>query len=93
MTINQVVGANLKQARQDKGYTQTQVAQIIGQVYQAYAKYESGRIQLSYELIVVLCKLLDVSPNYLFGFDEYGNGGKNNFVHSFNNNKGRIDIK
>jgi transcriptional regulator with XRE-family HTH domain len=72
MNLSQQVGANLKQARKECHLTQSQVAAALGQkAYQQYADYEYGRYQLSYEQIVALCQLLDITPNYLFGFDEY----------------------
>lgn len=67
MTLAQEVGQRLKQARKDKGLTQTQAGKEINQVQQAYVKYESGQIQLDYEKMVKLCKLFDCSADYLLG--------------------------
>ena len=70
MTLSQFVGQRLKQARKEKGITQTQAGQAINQVQQAYAKYESGQIQLDYEKMVKLCKLFDCSSDYLLGLTD-----------------------
>lgn len=70
MTLSQLVGQRLKQARKAKGITQTEAGKEINQVQQAYAKYESGQIQLDYEKMVKLCKLFDCSGDYLLGLSE-----------------------
>lgn len=70
MTLAQEVGQRLKQARKEKGITQTDAGKELNQVQQAYAKYESGQIQLDYEKIVKLCKLFDCSADYLFGLSD-----------------------
>lgn len=71
MTLAQEVGQRLKQARKDKGLTQTEAGKAINQVQQAYLKYESGQIQLDYEKMVKLCKLFDCSSDYLLGLSDY----------------------
>ena len=73
MKISQRVGENLKKARKQKGYTQAVLASKMGILQPAYARYESGKIELNYEQIQQLCSILDVTPNFLWGFeDEYG---------------------
>ena len=73
MKISQRVGENLKKARKQKGYTQAVLAGKMGILQPAYARYESGKIELNYEQIQQLCLILDVTPNFLWGFeDEYG---------------------
>lgn len=70
MTISQIVGENLKQARKAKGLTQKQVAAALNKYQPDYSEYESGVIQLDYEKIVLLCKLLDITPNDLFSVNK-----------------------
>jgi len=70
MTLAQEVGQRLKQVRNAKGLTQTEAGRVINQVQQAYAKYESGQIQLDYDKMVRLCKLFDCSSDYLLGLSE-----------------------
>ena len=70
MTFAQEVGQRLKQARKEKGLTQTQAGKAINQVQQDYVKYESGIIQLDYEKMAKLCKLFDCSADYLLGLSE-----------------------
>ena len=68
MGIAQIVGENLKLARKAKGLTQTQVAQALNKYQSDYSDYERGIVQLDYEKIVTLCKMLDITPNDLFAF-------------------------
>lgn len=73
MKISQRIGENLKKARKQKGYTQAVLASKMGILQPAYARYESGKIELNYEQIIQLCEILDITPNFLWGFeDEYG---------------------
>ena len=68
MTINQKIGHRLKTARLNKGFTQKEIAQKMGILQPAYARYESGKVQLNYEQIQELCKLLDITPDYLWEY-------------------------
>ena len=64
--LSKIVGENLKLARRQKGLTQTQVAERLNMQQQQYSRYETGKFQLSYELIVALCEILETTPNELF---------------------------
>ncbi|MCH5152351.1 MAG: helix-turn-helix transcriptional regulator [Clostridiales bacterium] len=70
MTIAQIVGENLKSARKAKGLTQKQVAAYLNKYQPDYSEYESGLVQLDYEKIISLCKLLDITPNDLFSVNK-----------------------
>lgn len=69
MTTQQKVGKRLKEARKKANLTQTEVGRVIGQVYQSYAKYERGQIQLDYDKMITLCKFLNISSDYLLGLE------------------------
>ena len=66
MTVAQLVGDNLRVARKAKGLTQQQVAQAMNKYQSDYSDYELGLIQLDYDKIIFLCKMLDITPNDLF---------------------------
>ena len=66
MTIAQLVGDNLRVARKAKGLTQQQVATAMHKYQSDYSDYERGLIQLDYDKIIFLCKMLDITPNDLF---------------------------
>lgn len=56
----------LKKARKDKGYTQEQLAKIIGVSKQAYRLYEQDRGTPREKVLDSLCEILDVDSHYLF---------------------------
>ncbi|MDT2887969.1 XRE family transcriptional regulator [Lactococcus lactis] len=56
----------LKKARKDKGYTQEQLAKIIGVSKQAYRLYEQDRGTPREKVLDTLCEILDVDSHYLF---------------------------
>ena len=64
--FKKIIGDNLKAARKAKGYTQTQVAKMLNKYQPDYSPYESGQIELDYEKIILLCKILDITPGDLF---------------------------
>ena len=66
MTVAQMVGDNLRVARKAKGLTQQQVAAAMNKYQSDYSDYERGLIQLDYDKIIFLCKMLDITPNDLF---------------------------
>ena len=69
MDIAKKVGANLKEARKIKGYTQKEVAQTFFMTQQQYSRFENGVFELNYNQLVALCKYLDITPNELFDFE------------------------
>ena len=66
MEIAKSVGENLKRARKEKGLTQKEVALKLNMTQQQYSRFENGKYELNYSLILELCKLYDISPNDLF---------------------------
>ena len=87
------VGQRLKEARLSAGYTQKQVAEKMGTVQTAYIKYELGKLDLDYDKMVFLCKLYDVSADYLLGIGDESGRRINNVTNSFNNNSGNIAFR
>ena len=64
-----MVGENIKQARKLKGLTQKQVSNHFHMTQQQYSRFENGVFELNYEQIVKICKLLEVTPNDIFEFE------------------------
>lgn len=57
----------LKDARERAGYTSAaQFAAVLGLEPHTYRKYERGASEANYDTIERICKLLHVTPNYLF---------------------------
>lgn len=59
----------LKDARQFNGYSQKQLAQILGITESGYAHWEQGRTEPNTETLCKLCQILNVSSDYLIGLE------------------------
>lgn len=63
------IGNNIKEIRKAKGLTQKEMASAFKFTQQQYSRYESGIHEFSYEQMCDLCKLLDTTPNEIYGYD------------------------
>lgn len=61
------IGSKLKKLRLEKALTQSQVAQRIGVTTAMVSSYELGSRLPSYEKLIKLAALYDVSTDYLLG--------------------------
>ena len=57
--------------RKEYGYTQRQVAQMLGISQPSYIRYENGTAQPSLESLSALADIFDVSADYLIGRRNY----------------------
>ena len=65
------VGFRIKSAREQKNLTLEEVAKRCETTKQTIFKYENEIVtNIPYEKIVLLSKALDVTPSYLFGWEE-----------------------
>ena len=63
----------IKERRIIMGYTQEKLAKKLNLQKSAIAKYENGRVKnIKCSIIEEMAKILDCSPSYLMGWDEYG---------------------
>ena len=65
-----IFAENLRKYRTEQGLTQQKVAQAICVDRTTYTKYERGTTEPSLATVLMLCRLLNASPNQLFGWDE-----------------------
>ena len=66
-----IFAANLKHAREKKHWTPKQVAKLSGVSYDSICDYERELVSSpGAAAICSLCKVLDVTPNQLFGWKE-----------------------
>ncbi len=70
MDIKKEIGARLKQSRKDANYTQAQVAKMLLMTQQQYSRFENGVFELNYSQIIFLCKLYDISADFLLGLKD-----------------------
>lgn len=68
--ISKEVGYRIKESRKSRHLTQREVSEMMGIVLQQYQTYESGRYELDYAKMIKLCKIFDVSADYLLGLSE-----------------------
>lgn len=65
------IGQRIKVAREQKKMTLDEVAQRCQTTRQTIFKYENEIVtNIPYDKIVLLASALDVTPSYLFGWDE-----------------------
>ena len=60
----------LKGIRKESGMTQKDVYERLGISPNGYASYEQGRTEPNVETIVQLCKIFEVSADYLLGLTD-----------------------
>ena len=60
----------LKDLREDKDLTQSQIAQLIGTSQSYYAQYENGHRELPIRHLVKLAKFYGVSTDYILGLTD-----------------------
>lgn len=64
---NTVLIRRMRDLREDYDLTQTQVAEHLGTSQTMYARYERGANELPIHHLISLCKLYNVSSDYLLG--------------------------
>ncbi len=65
------IGQRIKTAREGKSMTLDEVAKLCNTTKQTIFKYENEIVtNIPYDKIVLLSKALNVSPSYLFGWEE-----------------------
>lgn len=57
----------IRNLREDSNYTQAYVAHVLGTSQTMYARYERGANELPIRHLLTLCKLYNVSSDYLLG--------------------------
>jgi transcriptional regulator with XRE-family HTH domain len=91
------IGQKIKELRKENNLTQKQLAKILGISETGFASWEQGLSEPNTESIAQLCRIFNVSADYLLNL-ENEDGTKNyNIANSFNNsgiigNVGNIQI-
>jgi len=65
-----MVNERLKSLRKENGYTLKQVSNLLGITLSCYSNYEQGIREPSIDVIKKICKLFNVSADYLLGLSE-----------------------
>ena len=69
--IKSELGRRLKERRLQLHMTQRQVAEHLGVAQPVYQRFEKGIYECNYAQLVAICKLFDLSSDYLLGLTEY----------------------
>lgn len=60
----------IRDLREDRDITQQAIAKALHTSQGYYSKYELGKRSLPIEHLITLCKLYDVSADYILGFTD-----------------------
>lgn len=60
----------MKELRKEKGLSQKKIADVLGVLYQQYARYENGEREIPLHHAVTLAKFYGVSLDYLVGMTD-----------------------
>ena len=69
--LKESVGKKLRERREQLKLTQREVAETLNVAQPVYQRFEKGIYECSYEQLYALCKLFDLSSDYLLGLSEY----------------------
>ena len=67
VNLKKEAGMRLGKARKSWGLTQAEVAFLLRVTQQQYSRFENGAFELSYNQLVFLCELFDVSADWVLG--------------------------
>ena len=71
MDIKKEVGSRIKESRIIAGYTQLEMGKKLFMTQQQYSRFENGIFELNYSQLIKICKLFDVSADYILGLTIY----------------------
>lgn len=63
-------GKKIREARKAKGYTQRELANLIGAKHNSVSDWENDKNKPDPDTIELICGVLDLSPNYLLASNE-----------------------
>ena len=69
--LKEIIGQKLRERRIQLNMTQRQVAEALGVAQPIYQRFEKGLFECSYSQLAAICKLYDISADYLLGLKEY----------------------
>ena len=66
-----IFAKRLKELRKEFSLSQSQVAKKLGITQQSYTRYEADTSEPSFEMLVKISNIFEVSCDYLLGKSEY----------------------
>jgi transcriptional regulator with XRE-family HTH domain len=67
-TLKKVVGPNIRKARQRQGLSQARLAEMVEMSTEVLGRMERKKVLPRLERLVLLCKILGVTPDQMLGF-------------------------
>ena len=64
------IGVRLKELRIEKGLTQKELADILKTNNSSICDWECGRTEPSIEMILSICRLFEVSADFVLGLED-----------------------
>ena len=80
MDITILLSQNLRKLREQNGYTQKEIAELLNCVQVTYSNYETGRRCIPIQSLIKLAKFYNVSTDYLLGISNDKLGQNSTFV-------------
>lgn len=71
ISLKEELGERLKERRLQLEMTQTDVAEKLGVAQSVYQRFEKGTFECNYCQLRDLCRILDLSSDFLLGLTEY----------------------
>ena len=68
MNLKETIGARLNNIRNQKRMSQSELAGKLSVSQRAISHWENGTNEMPYHIVVKVCEIFSVDPNYLFGF-------------------------
>lgn len=66
----EIFGKRMKELREERGLTQTEVAKSLGTSKQNISKWERNRIEPDQKTMLFIAQFFNVSMDYLFGLKD-----------------------
>lgn len=80
----------LKELRKESGKTQKELAKLLNTTDDSIYSWEKGRSQPSIEMIRKLCKIFDVTADYLIGLEDETGTKTTNTYNNFGTHNGNV---
>ena len=55
----------IRELREDRDFTQSDIAKVLGTTQQVYSRYEKGENEMPIRHLIKLCKFYKVSADYI----------------------------
>ncbi|MBQ3219483.1 MAG: helix-turn-helix transcriptional regulator [Clostridia bacterium] len=69
--MKEEVGKRFRECRLGLGYTQAEIAEMMGVKQPVYQRFEKGIFECNYTQLVKLADIYDVTVDYLLGRSEF----------------------